>query len=166
MHPTFLFSVTAIMIGWGASVRANPTELDGWCAQAKLPSSIALCSDPELRQLAIDRNRAFDAAHARLSADAYRALLRDHKGWIRAHSTACGIGETTAPVLPLAPDTLSCLKPFPSTITEKKELEGKKFNPNKEHEADGEYGKFIFAERAVKPNADAIDFSGFKPMVI
>jgi hypothetical protein len=30
----------------------------------------------------------------------------------------------------------------------------------KEHGADGEYGKFIFAEKIVRPNADTIDFTG------
>jgi uncharacterized protein YecT (DUF1311 family) len=89
---------------------ADPAELDDWCAQASQPSSIALCSDPELRELAIERNHAFEAARARLSGDAYRALLREHKGWVRSYSTACGISETTAPQLPLPAETLSCLK--------------------------------------------------------
>ena len=45
------------------------------------------------------------------------------------------------------------------------QLDGKKFNPHKEHEADGEYGKFVFAEKVVRPNADNIDFSGFTPLL-
>lgn len=40
-------------------------------------------------------------------------------------------------------------------------IDGKTFDPNKEHAADGKYGKLVFAERVVKPNANAIDFSGF-----
>lgn len=66
---------------------------------------------------------------------------------------------------PVHKDDTSCIEDlFPPPLL-KTELEGKKFNPNKEHEADGEYGKFIFAEKVVKPNADAIDFSGFKPLL-
>lgn len=42
-------------------------------------------------------------------------------------------------------------------------IDGKKFNPAKEHGADGEYGKFVLAEKVVRPNADKIDFSGFAP---
>lgn len=45
------------------------------------------------------------------------------------------------------------------------ELNGKKFNPDKEHEADGEYGKFVFAERVVRQNAGTINFSGFTPLL-
>src|SRR5947209_5393558 len=65
-----------------ATALGNPAELDAWCSQAKQPSSIALCSDAELRELAIQRNRAFDAARSRLSVDAYNALLRDQNGWV------------------------------------------------------------------------------------
>jgi hypothetical protein len=99
-----------VAVGCRVSALADPTELDEWCAQAKQPSSIALCSDPELRELAIERNHAFETARARLSADAYSALLREHKGWVRSYSTACGISETTPPVLPLPAETQSCLK--------------------------------------------------------
>lgn len=110
MRPGIFLIAMLAAVGCGVSVLADPTELDDWCAQAKQPSSIALCSDPELRELAIERNRAFEVARARLSADAYSALLREHKGWVRSYSTACGISETTPPVLPLPPETLSCLK--------------------------------------------------------
>src|SRR6266446_2266050 len=34
--------------------------LDEWCKTVKLPSSIAMCSDPELRSLAIERQRVFN----------------------------------------------------------------------------------------------------------
>jgi len=39
------------------------------------------------------------------------------------------------------------------------------FNPEKEHEAEGEYGKVVFAEKVVRPNAHAIDFTGFEPIL-
>jgi len=47
----------------------------------------------------------------------------------------------------------------------KTEIDGKKFNPSKEHGADGEYGKHVFAEKVVRPNAAKIDFSGFAPLL-
>jgi RNA-directed DNA polymerase len=40
-------------------------------------------------------------------------------------------------------------------------VDGKKFNPAKEHGAAGEYGKVVFAEKVVRPNASTIDFSKF-----
>lgn len=59
----------------------------------------------------------------------------------------------------------SCIENgFESSLLATK-LDGKKFNPDKEHEADGEYGKFIFAERVVRQNAGTINFSGFTPLL-
>ena len=47
----------------------------------------------------------------------------------------------------------------------KVEIEGKKFNPGKKIDPDTEYGKAVFAEKVVRPNADDIEFSGFKPLL-
>ncbi len=41
------------------------------------------------------------------------------------------------------------------------EIDGKKFNLGKKHEAPGEFGKRWFAERVVMPNAAHIDFKKF-----
>lgn len=49
---------------------------------------------------------------------------------------------------------------FPTTLLDKK-VEGKVFNRDKEHEAPGEYGKSIFAERVVRQQANADDFLEF-----
>ncbi len=43
-------------------------------------------------------------------------------------------------------------------------LDGKTFNPDKDHGADDEYGKYVFAEKVVRANADKVDFSGFTPL--
>jgi uncharacterized protein YecT (DUF1311 family) len=104
-------TVVVLLIGTASPCMADPAELDDWCLQsAKLPSSIALCSDSELRELAIQRNHAFEAARARLSVDAYDALQRDQKGWVHSYSTACGISETIPPILPLPAQMLECMK--------------------------------------------------------
>jgi uncharacterized protein YecT (DUF1311 family) len=111
MNKILAATAVTLMIGTSTPCIADPAELDDWCVQsARLPSSIALCSDPELRELAIQRNHAFEAARARLSADAYDALQRDQKGWVHSYSTACGILETIPPTLPLPPQTLDCMK--------------------------------------------------------
>lgn len=44
-------------------------------------------------------------------------------------------------------------------------LDGKKFNPNKKHKADGEYGKQVFAEKVVRAQAATINFKGFAPLL-
>jgi hypothetical protein len=110
MTKTLAATAVALTIVTATPCLADPAELDSWCLQAKQPSSIALCSDPELREMAIQRNHAFEAARARLSVDAYDALLRDQKGWVHSYSTACGISEAIPSVLPLAAQMLECMK--------------------------------------------------------
>src|SRR5260370_40371622 len=77
-------------------------SVDDWCARAKLPSNIAICSDPELRTLAIERQRSYDEAKARLSPDQRKALLADQNGWVRSYPQACGLAPDAPPPLPLA----------------------------------------------------------------
>lgn len=60
---------------------------------------------------------------------------------------------------------MSCIEDFfdPSLLAT--ELDGKKFNPAKIHAAEGEYGKTVFADKVVRPNADKIDFTNFAPLL-
>jgi RNA-directed DNA polymerase len=62
-------------------------------------------------------------------------------------------------------DHKSCPEDFfdPAVLATK--VNGKTFNPHKDHEAPGEYGKVIFAEQVVRPQANIIDFSGFDPLL-
>jgi RNA-directed DNA polymerase len=62
-------------------------------------------------------------------------------------------------------DNKSCPEDFfdPALLATK--IDGKTFNPAKEHEAPGEYGKVVFAERVVRPQAGSINFSGFDPIL-
>jgi hypothetical protein len=66
---------------------------------------------------------------------------------------------------PVHRDSTSCIEDFFPPSLLKTILDGKKFNPKKDQDPDTEYGKFIFAEKVVKPNADAIDFAGFKTLL-
>ncbi len=63
-------------------------------------------------------------------------------------------------------DNKSCPEDFfdPALLATK--IDGKTFNPDKEHEAPSEFGKVVFAERIVRPQADTIDFSGFDPLLM
>ena len=59
----------------------------------------------------------------------------------------------------------SCIEDlFPPTLL-KTPIDGKTFDPNKEHDEAGKYGKVVFAKQVVVPNAAAIDFSGFAPLL-
>ena len=59
----------------------------------------------------------------------------------------------------------SCIEDlFPPGLL-KTPVDGKTFDPNKEHDEAGKYGKVVFARRVVIPNAAAIDFSEFAPLL-
>jgi RNA-directed DNA polymerase len=60
---------------------------------------------------------------------------------------------------------ISCMESFFDASVLATVLEGKTFDPNKEHEEEGKYGKLIFATRVVQRNVDTIDFSGFVPLL-
>lgn len=45
-------------------------------------------------------------------------------------------------------------------------VDGKTFNAGNRIDTETEYGKKIFAHRVVKPRADTIDFSGFRPLLV
>lgn len=52
-----------------------------------------------------------------------------------------------------APDTLAI------------KLQGKSFDPNKEHGDETTYGKVRFAERVIKPHKESVNFTGFAPLL-
>ena len=59
----------------------------------------------------------------------------------------------------------SCIENlFPPPLL-KTVVDGKTFDPNKEHQEIGKYGKVIFAKRVVIPQAATIDFSGVVPLL-
>jgi uncharacterized protein YecT (DUF1311 family) len=84
-------------------------SLDPWCAQVKLSSSIAICSDAELRALAVERQHAYDEARSRLNPDQQKALLTDQNGWVKTYPQACGVHPNVAPSLPLEGNIKSCM---------------------------------------------------------
>lgn len=89
------------------SARADP--LDDWCKTVRLPSSIAICSEPELRALTRARQTAYDEARDRLSPDQQRVLLADQNDWVKSYPAGCGISQSAPPTLPLSPATKECM---------------------------------------------------------
>jgi hypothetical protein len=83
--------------------------LDEFCKSVTLPRTIALCSDPELRTLAVERQHAFDEAKARLNPDQQKVLLADQKQWTGSYSQACGLSQEAPPILPLAREVQRCM---------------------------------------------------------
>jgi retron-type reverse transcriptase len=62
--------------------------------------------------------------------------------------------------------TQSTIEDCFSPITKATLIDGKTFNPsNSGIDSDKHYGKKVFAHQVIRPKADAIDFSGFRPLL-
>lgn len=44
-------------------------------------------------------------------------------------------------------------------------IDGKTFSEQNDFDTDTYYGKIVFAHKVIKPNADTIDFNGFRPLL-
>jgi len=135
-HRALLSLLTALLLGWGvagaeaqalppmpkppADPGGQPTfqappslahgdQLDEWCKGKTTAINFAVCSDDELRKLALERLRAFNEANARLSPDQQKILTADQNGWALSYPQACGFATAEPPALPLAPSIKECL---------------------------------------------------------
>jgi uncharacterized protein YecT (DUF1311 family) len=84
-------------------------SLDDWCKNVQLPSSAAICSDAQLRALALGRQHAYDETKARLDAEQQKALLADQNSWVKSYARACGLAPDAPPLLPLSPEIKNCM---------------------------------------------------------
>jgi hypothetical protein len=92
MQLTFRSAIAfALAIGTATSAHAGAT--DKWCAKTKEPRSLVLCSDARLRQLADERQRAFDAASRNLDSFGRKLLLTDQNDWVHSYAIGCGLGD-------------------------------------------------------------------------
>jgi len=102
-----VFAVAALQAGTASA--QTPDVLDEWCKTVSLPSSIAICGEPELRALAIERQHAYDEAKAKLAAEQQKALLANQNGWVKSYPVSCGLAPDVPPSLPLAPAIKNCM---------------------------------------------------------
>jgi hypothetical protein len=71
------------------------------CTGVKLPSTIVICSDPELMRLADERQEAINEARGRIGEDAWPVLWENQKAWVKSYATACGVPIAgTSPTTP------------------------------------------------------------------
>jgi hypothetical protein len=96
-------------IGQLATPAPDSNPLAEWCRTAKLPSSIAICSEPELRWLTVERQHAFDERREKLNPDQRKALLADQNDWVKSYAKACGLPADAPPSLPLVPEIKNCM---------------------------------------------------------
>jgi uncharacterized protein YecT (DUF1311 family) len=97
-----------LALGCGVAVA---DELDGWCAQVSKASSVVICSDLELRQQAIDRNKLFEAARQKLSPTEYKVLSADQTLWIKSYTARCGVSvDDPVPSQPILQSVIECYR--------------------------------------------------------
>jgi uncharacterized protein len=81
------------------------------CTGVTKPSSIVICSDPDLMRIADERQEAVYGARARLSDEQFRALMADQAAWVRTYATTCGVPpESGPPRLPVSSAVKECFR--------------------------------------------------------
>jgi S1-C subfamily serine protease/uncharacterized protein len=80
------------------------------CVGVTLPSSLVICSDPELMQLGDERQEAINEARGRVGEDRWPELWEDQKAWVRSYATACGVPPDRQPPLPVSATIKACFK--------------------------------------------------------
>jgi uncharacterized protein len=108
----FSFSTALVLLAGAHTVPAvSAAELDGWCSTATKPSSIVICSDSDLRHMAVERTKLFNAAKDNLTPEAYQSLLDDQSRWIKSYTSACGVPvDGSTPALPISRTVIDCYK--------------------------------------------------------
>jgi hypothetical protein len=80
------------------------------CIGVTLPSSLVICSDPELMRLTDERQEAINEARARIGEEAWLALWEDQKAWVRSYATSCGVPPDRPPPMPVPASITACFK--------------------------------------------------------
>jgi uncharacterized protein YecT (DUF1311 family) len=87
------------------------SDMADWCTKATAPSSVVICSDLELRRMAVIRNKIFAGAQASFTPDDMKDLSEDQNHWIHEYSADCGAAVNGPPVsLPVRQDIIDCFK--------------------------------------------------------
>src|SRR6266851_10308552 len=80
------------------------------CEGITLPSSIVICSNPELTRLADERQQVYNETRSRLTPEQQAALWEDQKAWVRRYATTCGVPPDSPPPVPAPALVTECLK--------------------------------------------------------
>src|SRR6516225_3207730 len=80
------------------------------CAGMTLPSTLVICSDPELMRLADERQEAINEARGRVGEEAWPGLWENQKAWVRSYATTCGVPADRPPQIPVPSSVKECFK--------------------------------------------------------
>lgn len=92
------------------AVSGSPAALAFNCSGISLPSSMVICSDPDLILLADQRQQIYSETRSRLAPDQRNALWEDQKAWVRSYASACGVPPDAAPPAPVPSSVIECFK--------------------------------------------------------
>jgi uncharacterized protein YecT (DUF1311 family) len=85
------------------------SDMADWCTRATAPSSIVICSDLELRRMAVVRNKIFADARAHFTPEDMKDLNEDQNHWIHEYTAECGASVNGPPVR-VSQDIVDCFK--------------------------------------------------------
>lgn len=91
-------------------VLASGTAAAFDCVGVTFPSTVVICSDPELTRLTDERQAAINEARARVGEQAWPALWEDQKRWVRSYATACGVPPDRPAPSPVPPSIIECFR--------------------------------------------------------
>jgi uncharacterized protein/predicted aspartyl protease len=80
------------------------------CTGVTKPSSVVICSDPDLMRLADERQEAIYEARGRIGEEAWPALWENQQTWVRSYAPACGIRQNRPPPMPVPATIRGCFK--------------------------------------------------------
>jgi hypothetical protein len=80
------------------------------CSGVTLPSSIVICSDPDLTRLAGERQEIYQETLSRLRPEQRARLWEDQKAWVRSYASACGVPPDSLPPIPVPSSVIECFK--------------------------------------------------------
>lgn len=80
------------------------------CSGVTLPSSIVICSNPELTRLADERQQIYNETQARLTPEQQKQLWQDQKAWVHSYAAACGVPPDRPSPIPVPDSIIECFK--------------------------------------------------------
>lgn len=107
-----LTAATVLLLTIPSAFADDMSDMADWCAtEATAPSSVVICSDPELRRMAVVRNKIFADARANLSPDEMKELETDQNQWIHEYTGSCGASVNGPPMaIPIPLEIIDCFR--------------------------------------------------------
>src|SRR5262249_38719797 len=109
-----LLPIVAVMFALFAvnSARADDmSDMADWCTKVTAPSNVVICSDPELRRMAVVRNKIFEDARANFSDGDMKEMNAEQRNWVHQYTAACGASVDGPPIsYPISQNVINCFK--------------------------------------------------------